>query len=105
MLIDCEIENEDDPHLDTFLNACESNDITLVQQLAPNRDVGLLSFGLRRALECGHHDLARQLLERDAKWDATAVDCASKSLDTLQMLSESGFDVNTSLGWGSVLLK
>ncbi|KAF2735294.1 ankyrin, partial [Polyplosphaeria fusca] len=78
-----------------FLNACESNDAALALQLAPDRDAGALTFGLNRALGGSHLDLARQLLGAGAKWDPETVHLASKSLDAVKLLVESGFDVNT----------
>ena len=99
-----QVENTTDPSLVPFLNACKSNDAALALQLAPDRDAGLLTFGLNNAFRGNHLDLARQLLGVGAKWDSETVKCASGSLDAVKLLVESGYDVNTTLIGGGVLL-
>ncbi|CAO2658406.1 Nn.00g061290.m01.CDS01 [Neocucurbitaria sp. VM-36] len=99
-----EVRNPTDASLAPFLHACESDDATSALQLAPDRDVGALTFGLNRAVERGHLDLARKLLEMGAKWDTRTIHLASGSLEAVKLLVESGFDVNTGLIRGGTLL-
>lgn len=99
-----QVQNTTTEKLRPFLEACDSNDAAFALQLVPNRDAGALSFGLNRALGGGHLDLARQLLRVGAKWDTQTVILASKSLDAVKLLREFGFDVNSGLVEGSVLL-
>lgn len=99
-----QIQNRTDAFLAKFMRACESNDVASALKLAPDRDAGALTFGVNRAVKGRHLDLARQLLEMGAKWDATTVSFAAGSLEAVKWLVESGFDVNTSLGGGGTLL-
>ncbi|KAH8726150.1 ankyrin repeat-containing domain protein [Phaeosphaeriaceae sp. PMI808] len=99
-----QIQDPTDPFLEEFLNACKSNDAAVAIQLAPDRDAGALTFGFNEAVGENHLSLARQLLQGGAKWDSHTVHFASKSLDAVKMLVESGFDVNTGLIRGGVLL-
>lgn len=99
-----QVQNRTDVFLAAFLHACESNDAASALQLAPDRDAGALTFGLNRAVKGSHLDLARQLLEVGAKWDAETVNLECRSLEAVKLLVESGFDVNTGLVRGGVLL-
>lgn len=96
--------NTCDPFIETFYAACRNNDAAVALQLAPGRDVRILTFGLSKALGEGHLDLARQLREAGAKWDTSTVFVAAKSLGTVKFLVESGFDINAALvGGGNIL--
>ncbi|KAH7115797.1 ankyrin repeat-containing domain protein [Dendryphion nanum] len=86
-----------------FLDACRDNDVALALQLAPD-DVGVLTWGLNRAVEMDHLNLASQLLGVGARWDMHTVYKVSKSLDKIRWLVESGFDVNTNLHGAAVML-
>jgi hypothetical protein len=99
-----QVQNPTDAFLSEFLHACESNDATSALQLAANCDAGTLTYGLNRAVKGNHLDLVRNLLEVGAKWDAETIYLASRSLESVQWLVKSGFDVNTSLVRGGVLL-
>jgi len=63
-----------------------------------------MTFELNRAIQGGHIDLARQLLDSGAKWDADTIMNASGSFDAVKLLVEAGFDVNTGLIGGGALL-
>ncbi|KAF1945069.1 hypothetical protein EJ02DRAFT_509769 [Clathrospora elynae] len=99
-----QVQNRTGPFITPYLDVFGSNDAASALQLAPSRDAGLLTFGLNRTVKEGHLDLARQLLEADAKWDAMTVQRACMSLEAVEMLVEFGFDVNTGLIRGAVLL-
>lgn len=99
-----QITNHTDASLLPFLHACKHNDAALALQLAPGLESGALTFGLNRALDGGHLDLARQLLAAGAKWDFNTVSHSSDSLDVVKLLVDFGFDVNTGLVAGGVLL-
>jgi hypothetical protein len=103
-LVYAQVQNGQNPHLTLFLNACENNDTAVALQLSPDRDAGLLTFGLNRALRGHHLTLADELLKAGAKWDSFTVTYASSSPEAVKLLVESGYDVNTSLVRGSVLL-
>ena len=96
--------SENDPYYPVFLQSCEDNDAAIALQLAPDRELGMLTYGLRRAVERGHLALASQLLEVGAKWDTRTVHLASRSHETVKWLIESGYDVNTSVARGATLL-
>ncbi|KAF1830508.1 ankyrin [Decorospora gaudefroyi] len=98
------IQNNSDPLLSDFLKACTNNDAALALQLAPEREPALLTFGLNDALRGRHFDLATQLVKAGARWDTFTVQSASRSPDGVRWLVESGYDVNTSLVGGTVLL-
>jgi hypothetical protein len=103
-LAHAQVQNNQDLYLVAFLAACENNDAAVALQLAPDRDAGLLTFGLNRALRGHHLTLADELWKAGAKWDMFSVNYASSSHDGVKWLVESGYDVNTSLVAGSVLL-
>jgi hypothetical protein len=103
-LEDARVLNPADTHLGEFLIACRDNDAALALQLAPERDTGALTFGLYHAVDGGHLDLADSLLQMGAKWDARTTHVASKSLDRVKWLVQSGYDVNTGMLNGAVLL-
>jgi hypothetical protein len=103
-LVYAQVQNGQDPHLTVFLNACENNNAAVAPQLAPDRDAGLLTFGLNRAVRGHHLTLADELLKAGAKWNSFIVTHASSSPEAVKWLVESGYDVNTSLVRGSVLL-
>jgi hypothetical protein len=96
--------SRNNPNGPEFLKACENNDPTVALQLAPGRELELLTFGLNRAIERKHFDLASQLLKAGAKWDTRTVHLASTSHEAVVWLVESGYDVNTSIAYGTVLL-
>ncbi|KAI4626237.1 uncharacterized protein J4E87_004737 [Alternaria ethzedia] len=96
--------SETDPYYPVFLQSCEDNDAAIALQLAPDRELGMLTYGLRRAVERGHLALANQLLGVGAKWDTRTVHLASRSHETVKWLIESGYDVNTSVARGNTLL-
>jgi hypothetical protein len=68
-------------------------------------DPGLpMTFELNRTIKDGNLDIARQLLDSGAKWDANTIIYASSSFDAVKLLVEAGFDVNTGLIGGGALL-
>jgi hypothetical protein len=103
-LEDAHVLNPEDTHLGEFLIACRDNDAALALQLARERDAGALTFGLDHAVDEGHLDLADKLLQMGVKWDARTVYVASKSSDRVKWLVQSGYDVNTGMFNGGVLL-
>jgi len=93
-----------DPEFPAFLRACETNDAVVALKLASGRKPEPLTYGLNRAIECNHLDLAGQLHTAGAKWDTRTVHCASHSHEGVKWLLEWGYDVNTSIAYGAVLL-
>src|SRR5689334_19200166 len=98
------IGNPGDGHLAAFLDACKNNDIALAERLAPRRDAGTLTFGLNEALKGNHLDPASRMLSKGATWDAFTIKYASASFEAVKLLVESGYDVNTGMPAGAVLL-
>ncbi|KAH7083451.1 ankyrin repeat-containing domain protein [Paraphoma chrysanthemicola] len=98
------IGNPGDEHLAAFLDACKNNDIALAERLASRRDAGTLTFGLNEALKGNHLDLASRMLSKGATWDAFTIKYASASFEAVKLLVESGYDVNTGMPAGAVLL-
>ena len=98
------IQDRHVPFLEPFLNACTNNSAARVLQLAPNCEAGLLTCGLNRAIDGGHIDLPHHLLGVGSTWDAETVNIASRSLEAVKLLVESGFDVNTGLIGGNMFL-
>jgi hypothetical protein len=95
---------ENDPDCPAFMKACEENDLAVALQLAPGRELELLIFGFNRAIEHNHFDLASHLLKAGATWDTRTVHLVSHSHEAVKWLVESGYDVNTSIASGAVLL-
>lgn len=65
---------------------------------------GAVTFRLNSAVQQGHLELARQLLDAGAKWDANTIIYAASSFDAVKLLVECGYDVNTGLIGGGALL-
>lgn len=92
------------PHIKGFLKACADNDLATSTHLAPINDTEALSVDLNIAIEGGHVELARQLISQGAKWDSRTIHLASESFQAVEMLLQCGFDANTRLIGGGVLL-
>ena len=59
---------------------------------------------LTKAVQEGRLELARQMVNAGAKWDAFTIQRAASSLDAVRVLVECGYDLNTSLiGSGALL--
>jgi hypothetical protein len=97
-------KNRKDPTLSVYASACASNNIPSALSLASVLDTGAVTFGLNIAVQQGHIELARQLLNAGAKWDAFTIEYAASSFDAVKLLVNCGYDVNTGLIGGSALL-
>lgn len=94
---------KDDP-LSTFLTACETGNETVALRLAGGCADDSLTVGLNKAMKNNRLELARNLINAGAQWNTETVHLASASFDAVRLLVETGFDVNTGLGEGTVLL-
>jgi len=97
-------DQSNDPCCAIFLQACESNNAAVALMLASGREPEPLTYGLNKAIECNHLDLATQLHTAGTRWDTRTVHCASDSHEGVKWLLELGYDVNTSIAYGTVLL-
>jgi hypothetical protein len=93
-----------DLSLAVYANACASNNVPSALSLLPTLDTSAVTFGLNIAVQQGHLELARQLLNAGAKWDAHTIREAASSFDAVKLLVECGYDVNTGLVGGGALL-
>lgn len=98
------IQTPPDESVQSFLDACESNNIDVAIQLASDLDAAALTVGLNKSIRADHLTLASQLLGVGAEWDSHTVRHASLSLKAVKWLVESGYNVNTGLVGGHVLL-
>jgi ankyrin repeat protein len=98
------VHNRRDPTLSVYANACASNNVPLALSLLSTLETGAVTFGLNVAIPQGHIELARQLLNAGARWDAHTIRYASSSMKAVKLLVECGYDVNTGLVGGCALL-
>ncbi|KAF1967209.1 ankyrin [Bimuria novae-zelandiae CBS 107.79] len=70
------VQNQRDPALAVYANACASNNVPSALSLSTNLDTGTVTFGLNIAVQRGHLELARQLLNAGAEWDAFTIEYA-----------------------------
>ncbi|KAF2820610.1 ankyrin [Ophiobolus disseminans] len=87
-----------------YADACASNNITSAPSLSPGLKNSDVTFGLNIAVQQGHLELVRQLLNAGAKWDANTIIYAARSFDAVKLLVGCGYDVNTGLIGGGALL-
>ena len=98
------VKDQKDPTLAVYANACANNNVTSALSFLAQLDSGAVTFGLNVAVQQGHLQLAKQLLDADAKWDAFTIEHASSSFDAVRLLVQCGYDVNTGLIGGGALL-
>jgi hypothetical protein len=82
------VHNRRDPTLSVYTSACASNNMPSALSLSSTLDTGAVTFGLNVAVQQGHLELARQLLNAGAKWDAHTINYASSSFDAVRVLVE-----------------
>ncbi|KAH7114996.1 ankyrin repeat-containing domain protein [Dendryphion nanum] len=88
----------------SFNDACNKNNPVLALQLAPEQHPNALTKGLNYTIMRGHLELATKLLQIGAKWDSRTVELAVPTLNSVKWLVDSGFDINTGMMGGSVIL-
>jgi hypothetical protein len=88
-----------------FMHACGDNDVVLALQLTIEQEPAAMTAGLNHSIHLRYLELARQLVLRGAQWDSRTVTYASSSLDAIQLLVDSGLDVNSTLRGAGTLLQ
>jgi hypothetical protein len=98
------VQNPEHATLREFYCACQSSNADLALQLPSDQKPAALTVGLNLAIRSLSLEIADRLLSNGVQWDTETMSYASKSLNTIQLLLDFGFDVTTVRITGGTLL-